>query len=531
MSDAYSPTGHPDLDPAAAAIALAGRGFAVFPLRPDGKVPAVRKDWEGRATSDPRRIRQLFRAARANIGIACGPSNLVVIDLDTAKSAASGARHGADTLRALAAGRDLPATFTVTTPSGGKHLYYRPPEGSALRNTAGRLGPLIDTRAAGGYVVAPGSIINGAPYTITGDVPIAPLPGWLLNELLAPRQSAAVTATNTIRPARIGESAAAYAAAALQGETDRVRAAQPGTRNDTLNRAAYSLGRLVGAGHLDRDLAASELQHAAQHTGLSPREAAATVKSGLTAGTRSPRRIPSPDNRAAAPPSRFGTSRPPSLLPTSAPTQRGVGGAAITDRRVWARILARHTALQDPIHTLRHELAVSQATADFRTRRSAPEITDDQQPLGISADNPRPVVEIINALRTVDDAYDTAALSAAPLAHTPEWRRIRTITDALRDLRDEIQHGAPDYARSLRDDAGFHLALRTLAADACLRLSQLTVEIADRRSRRGRPDSPVRTALGTLHRAVEIAAAELRTFPRENNAPSPRERAMRTRRV
>ena len=36
--------------------------------------------------------------------------------------------------------------------------------------------------------------------------------------------------------------------AALREETRLVATAQPGTRNDTLNRAAFSLGQLVAAG-------------------------------------------------------------------------------------------------------------------------------------------------------------------------------------------------------------------------------------------------------------------------------------------
>ena len=53
-------------------------------------------------------------------------------------------------------------TCTVATPSGGLHLYYRAPaEDERLRNTAGTLGWKVDTRAHGGYVVAPGSVVDG----------------------------------------------------------------------------------------------------------------------------------------------------------------------------------------------------------------------------------------------------------------------------------------------------------------------------------------------------------------------------------
>lgn len=70
------------------------------------------------------------------------------------------------------------AAFTVRTPSGGHHLYFTAAEAD-VRNSAGRLGPLIDVRAVGGYVVAPPSHIGGKPYAVTNAVPPAPLPSWI----------------------------------------------------------------------------------------------------------------------------------------------------------------------------------------------------------------------------------------------------------------------------------------------------------------------------------------------------------------
>jgi hypothetical protein len=82
---------------------------------------------------------------------------VVVVDLDHSHGQQppppfSGARDGLDVLTKLAAAADAPPptdTFTVLTPSGGRHLYYRAPTGIELRNTQGRLGWRIDTRAHG----------------------------------------------------------------------------------------------------------------------------------------------------------------------------------------------------------------------------------------------------------------------------------------------------------------------------------------------------------------------------------------------
>lgn len=76
-----------------------------------------------------------------------------------------------------------------------------------------------------------------------------------------------------------------------------MRTAMPGTRNHTLNKAAYHLGQLVGAGALTYDAAYAALWDAVGvhlgpgHQDVSPDEAHATITSGLTAGVRNPRTI------------------------------------------------------------------------------------------------------------------------------------------------------------------------------------------------------------------------------------------------
>lgn len=81
----------------------------------------------------------------------------------------------------------------------------------------------------------------------------------------------------------------AYARAALRGEVTRVRDARNGGRNASLNRAAYSLGQLVGADELDPDDVRGELAEAASSAGLPHDEIARTLESGLAAGQRVPR--------------------------------------------------------------------------------------------------------------------------------------------------------------------------------------------------------------------------------------------------
>jgi hypothetical protein len=276
----------------------ADHGMAVFPLVPGRKVPAVAKDWEHQATTNHLAIARTWRKAPYNIGVATGRSSLLVIDLDQPKSPDErpperwrnrGATDGADVLALVAADHradltELHATYTVTTPSGGQHLYYRQPSTTQLGNSAGRIGWKIDTRGHGGYVVGAGSITHAGRYLSDPATSPRPVPSWIVEVL------------DTTPPAAEGswttpslKNTSAYTLAALTGELEKVLTAKPGQRNDTLNRAAFALGQLVGAQLLDHDIAYDELVSAAGRVGLPRAEAERTIASGLTAGTRRPR--------------------------------------------------------------------------------------------------------------------------------------------------------------------------------------------------------------------------------------------------
>ena len=283
----------------AAALQAADRGWRVFPLRPGDKRPAI-QDWQARATTDRNRIIACWDRGPYNVGIACGPSRLVVLDLDKPKSqsippsewAGTAVRDGREVLAALAerVGERFPSgTYAVTTRSGGTHLYFATPAGDALRNTAGRIGWLIDTRAEGGYVVAAGSVVDNRPYDVLADLPVAPLPQWI-TAAVKPEPAATVDGAAAAAIAEI-RSRSSYAASALRAEVEHVLSAEPGVRNHTLNRAAYSLGQLVAGGLLPDEPTAAVLAAAAKTVGLAERETHATIRSGLAAGARRPRTV------------------------------------------------------------------------------------------------------------------------------------------------------------------------------------------------------------------------------------------------
>ncbi|MDN5915626.1 MAG: bifunctional DNA primase/polymerase, partial [Pseudonocardia sp.] len=112
----------------------------------------MRRDWERCATTDVEQIERWWVHAPYNIGVATGPSGLLVVDLDAPKRSDPDRRHGRQVLAEIArnAHEVVPRdTLTVVTAGGGQHLYFTAPAGRSLTNTAGRLGPHIDTRARG----------------------------------------------------------------------------------------------------------------------------------------------------------------------------------------------------------------------------------------------------------------------------------------------------------------------------------------------------------------------------------------------
>jgi hypothetical protein len=113
------------------------------------------------------------------------------------------------------------------------------------------------------------------------------LPPWLAQRLEAQREQPQAHVEPLIARVR---SRSSYAGAALRGEIERVLAAKKGCRNDTLNAAAYSVGRLVGDGLIAERLAFDAVLAAGIAIGLSRRECEATAQSGLHAGLLAARR-------------------------------------------------------------------------------------------------------------------------------------------------------------------------------------------------------------------------------------------------
>jgi putative DNA primase/helicase len=187
-SDTESP-----LSPREWADRYASAGWLVFPVHSasngscscgnpgcssPGKHPRTKEGLK-EGTSEPRRIDGWWgRWPDANIGLVTGAaSGIVVLDVDVDK-------EGEATLSALEkAHGELPTTVIAATGSGGLHYLFRHP-GSEVRNSAGKLGPGLDVRGDGGYIVAPPSRhVSGGTYSwlfAPQETELAEIPGWLL---------------------------------------------------------------------------------------------------------------------------------------------------------------------------------------------------------------------------------------------------------------------------------------------------------------------------------------------------------------
>ncbi|WP_442818818.1 bifunctional DNA primase/polymerase [Streptomyces sp. NBC_01320] len=283
------------------------------------------------ATLDRARIDQWWsHTPDFGVGIACGPAGLVVIDVDAHQQPLPdrdqvlpgipipegvdlrGLANGYHSLAVLAALRgvaspaDDVSTLRVRTPSGGLHVWYRATDGRRWQCSTGSSGGRalawqVDVRAHGGYIIAPGTTTSAGTYAPLGATrEPAPLPTWLAQELertghlpapsvpaprpVPPRARQAVIAAGG------GADRASRTLATVLGDVAACSAVAEGAGfSDKLNRAAFTAGGLVAAGHLAEQAAAQALQEVAD--AARPRQTRRIeqiIRSGMNAGMQHP---------------------------------------------------------------------------------------------------------------------------------------------------------------------------------------------------------------------------------------------------
>lgn len=167
------------------------------------------------ATTDTSQINDWWeKHPGALVAVTCGESSgILVIDIDSGANKCGEASF-------KATGLSIPSTVQTKTMSGGRHVLFRYPKGSNLRNSASTcFGPDIDVRAEGGYVIFAGSVLpDGRRYEYVeglsmDEVEIAPLPDEYLKRLLTPNKEV---------------------------QRNRATGAQEGARNQTLFQHAVS---------------------------------------------------------------------------------------------------------------------------------------------------------------------------------------------------------------------------------------------------------------------------------------------------
>lgn len=160
----------------------------VFPVKAD-KAPYTPNGFKD-ATRDEATVRLLWRKhLDAGIGIPTGEqSGWLALDIDP--------RHGGDvSLTTLSGehGDEWLQTRQARTGGGGHHIIFTFPQGSNIRNSAGRLGEGIDVRGEGGYIiVAPSLHASGRRYEWLNDLKPAQAPEWLLKLLTKDNQPSQV---------------------------------------------------------------------------------------------------------------------------------------------------------------------------------------------------------------------------------------------------------------------------------------------------------------------------------------------------
>lgn len=156
-----------------AALKYAERGIPVFPCVENEKVPAVEGGFKS-ASTDPAQIDKWW-TSNPEFNIAASPhaAGCCVIDIDAPE-----AIHELE----IVYGK-LPATFTVKTPRGGVHMWYK----GALPPSSSKLVKKVDTRGIGSYVLLPPSSINGTHYTVIDKTPPQDVPAAFI-EALRPKE-------------------------------------------------------------------------------------------------------------------------------------------------------------------------------------------------------------------------------------------------------------------------------------------------------------------------------------------------------
>lgn len=232
------------------------------------------------------------------LGGVCGPASgyLICFDFDDTKLS---------TVNSFLERVGLPSDYawTVRTPGNGVHVWVRSPgfemDKSVIKRPAIDGGGIVELRWTGSLGVMPGSLHPDVPgvkyawmYSEPSEAPVAIDRDALLVAYAAITKEPEVKPTPHLNGSVPYAPGQGYAAKAMDEEVQRVRQSGDHAHNDALNRAAFSLGQLVGGGLLTEGEVEQALLSAALEVGQPEGEAMSTIRSGLRSGIAKPRYAP-----------------------------------------------------------------------------------------------------------------------------------------------------------------------------------------------------------------------------------------------
>lgn len=157
---------------------FASKGFPIFPVVENTKRARI-KDWPNLATTDLAQIGAWWEEwPNDNIGFYT--NEFIVIDVDPRKG-------GLESLNTLTMVEDFPKTARHRTQGDGAHIIYAAPDGRPLKGGNDKLGPGLDIKARGGYILLPGSEIDGRGYFAMNESLVNLAPPWLVERCNAAR--------------------------------------------------------------------------------------------------------------------------------------------------------------------------------------------------------------------------------------------------------------------------------------------------------------------------------------------------------
>ncbi|WP_336968306.1 bifunctional DNA primase/polymerase [Brevundimonas aurantiaca] len=355
-----------------AAVRLAERGIAVFPLRPRTKQPygrtvglhmasadvrTARERWAGRwmlplqpieklreknpGKSDDWLLQPVKAQPSANVAVATGaPAGFWVLDEDgpeaSAWIAAREAEHG-----------PLPETVEQQTARGRHRCFLWNDEAAAadISNRSQLSGAPLDVRGEGGYIVVapsihpgdakkgvpPGFVYRWRPGHAPWEMDFAPAPAWLI-DLVKPKEAPVQV---EVRPhVRVEGRASAYGEAALDRAVATIQAARVGSRDSTLYSASCSIGRLVAGGEIDEAYARSALENAGRvhvPSAMSEAQLIRQVDRALAFGAMNPKSADHARQQTGGVPRRAEGAKTPKTISAN----RSINGTATDARGLW----------------------------------------------------------------------------------------------------------------------------------------------------------------------------------------------------